>query len=316
MLLLAALSHGCSEEMPLDPTAKALFVIVDGIPADVIESVPTPNLDAIGGERGYARAYVGGAPGKESESPTVSAVSYNSLLTGTWSNKNNVWDNDISDPNYGYWDIFRVAKNHDPSLRTAVFSTWLDNRTKLLGDCMEEAGGCKLDYFFDGFELDTNRFPHDPRAHYIRDIDALVTEETARYVEAEGPDLSWVYLQYTDDIGHEFGDGPEMIAAVQLMDDQVGRIWSAVSSRQMTHNEDWMMLVTTDHGRDTETGREHGGHTERERTIWIVTNSDKLNARFQELPAIVDVFPSIAAHLKLDIPEKIRNQLDGQSFVD
>ena len=307
---------GSETTRPPAPVPKVIFIIIDGIPADVIESVATPNLDAISGQRGYTRAYVGGMPGEPSESPTISAVGYNSLLTGTWSNKHNVWDNDVSHPNYGYWDIFRIAKTHDPSLQTAVFSTWLDNRTKLLGDGLEAAGGLKLDYHFDGFELDTERFPHDLMAYYIRDIDEIVADEAARYVEIEGPDLSWVYLEYSDDVGHRYGDGREMIAAVQFMDAQIGKIWSAVRSRQQTHNEDWMLLITTDHGRDADTGRGHGGQTERERLIWIVTNSDNLNSRFYELPAIVDILPSIARHLRLKIPADIQAQLDGQSFVD
>jgi predicted AlkP superfamily pyrophosphatase or phosphodiesterase len=295
---------------------KAIFLIVDGIPADVIESVSTPNLDAISGVRGYTRSYVGGSPGEESESPTVSAVSYNSLLTGTWSNKNNVWTNTIVDPNYQYWDIFRIAKKHDPSLQTAIFSTWTDNRSKLLGDGLEEAGGYKLDHYADGFELDTERFPHDLMADYIRQIDEVVANEAAEYVASEGPDLSWVYLQYTDDVAHRFGDGAEMIAAVELMDDQLGRIWNAVEQRQQTSNEDWMIIVTTDHGRDAETGMSHGGQTTRERTAWIVTNVERLNSRFRETPAIVDILPSIAKHMQLDMPATIREQLDGQSFVD
>ena len=154
---------------------KALFIIVDGIPADVVESTLTPNLDAISGQRGYTRAYVGGIKGQPSQSPTVSAVGYNSLLTGTWSNKHNVWDNDVNDPNYDYWDIFRIAKAHDTSLRTALFSTWTDNRTKLLGDGLTEAGGKKLDYYFDGCEHDTDRFPHDELRDYIRNIDHLLS---------------------------------------------------------------------------------------------------------------------------------------------
>jgi hypothetical protein len=39
---------------------KALFVIVDGIAADVIEQQPTPNLDKIAKAGGYTRAHVGG----------------------------------------------------------------------------------------------------------------------------------------------------------------------------------------------------------------------------------------------------------------
>ncbi len=295
---------------------KAIFIIVDGIPADVIEEVSTPNLDAIAGARGYTRSYVGGSPGEESESPTVSAVGYNSLLTGTWSNKNNVWTNAVVEPNYEYWDIFRIAKNHDPALQTAIFSTWTDNRTKLLGDGLDAAGGYKLDHYADGFELDTERFPHDLMATYIREIDEVVANEAAEYVASEGPDLSWVYLEYTDDVAHRYGDGAEMTAAVKRMDDQVGRIWSAVEQRQQTRDEDWMVIVTTDHGRDAETGMSHGEQTMRERTTWIVTNVENLNSRFRETPAIVDILPSIATYMQLDMPATIREQLDGQSFVD
>lgn len=316
-LLAAALVSGCANvaDAPTS-TPKAIFIIVDGIPADVLENTSTPVLDSISSEGGYTRAYVGGEIGGESESPTSSAIGYNNLLTGTWANKHNVYDNEVNAPNYDYWDIFRIAKAHNPSLQTAVFSTWTDNRTKLIGDGLEAAGGKKIDYAFDGFELDEERFPHDMLAKYIRNIDELVTDEAARYVETNGPDLSWVYLEYTDSMGHGYGDGPVMTAAVEHMDGQIGRIWSAVQNRQKAHDEDWVIIITTDHGRDAETGQGHGNQTERERTTWIVTNSDDLNERYGQTPAIVDILPSIATHLQLEIPANIRDQLDGQSFID
>src|SRR5882762_5591246 len=92
---------------------KAIFVIVDGIPADVIEKLSTPALDSIAKAGAYMRAYVGGENGEYSQTPTISAVGYNSLLTGTWVNKHNVWDNDIKDPNYNYPTIFRLVKTAD-----------------------------------------------------------------------------------------------------------------------------------------------------------------------------------------------------------
>tara|TARA_B100001750_G_C15427085_1_gene556097 strand:+ start:289 stop:1203 length:915 start_codon:yes stop_codon:yes gene_type:complete len=294
---------------------KAIFVIVDGIPADVLEIVATPNLDAISAVGGYTRAYVGGTIDTPSESPTVSAVGYMSLLTGTWANKHNVWNNYILKPDYDYWDIFRLAKVHDESLETAIFSTWTDNRTKLIGDGLERAGGNKLDYYFDGFEKDTERFPHDSAKNYLQQIDDLVATEAARYIRENGPALSWVYLEHTDAIGHQYGDSPEMTQAIELMDNRIGLLWAAVSSRQIEHGEDWLLIVTTDHGRDLRTGKNHGGQSERERTIWIVTNHDELKESFYRSPGIVDIMPSIATHINLAIPPHIAKTLDGQSFI-
>ena len=316
-LIIAIISAGCQvDPVPGTKTPKAVFIIVDGIPADVIESVSTPNLDKIGNGDGYARAYVGGEAGGPTESPTISAVGYNSLLTGTWANKHNVWGNGVVNPDYSYWDIFRIAKVHETSLQTAIFSTWTDNRTKLLGDGLEAAGGNKLDYHYDGFELDTERFPHDEAGHYIGEIDAIVAAEAARYIRENGPDLSWIYLEHTDGIAHVHGDGPEQVQAVQLMDAQMGAIWSSINDRQDNYDEDWLLVITTDHGRDAATGKGHGGQSERERTTWIVTNSTRLNARFRDMPAIVDILPSIAVHMQLGIPESVQDQLDGQTFID
>ncbi|MCP4048519.1 MAG: hypothetical protein GY732_21280 [Gammaproteobacteria bacterium] len=151
---------------------------------------------------------------------------------------------------------------------------------------------------------------------YISDIDEFVSTEAGRYIASEGPDLSWIYLQYTDDAGHSFGDGPQLDEAVRLMDVQLGRVWDAIGKRETETGEDWLIIVTTDHGRDAETGKGHGGQTERERTTWIVTNSTNLNDHFGDKTAVVDILPSIATHMGLGIPASIETQLDGVSFID
>lgn len=297
-------------------TKKALFIILDGISPDVIEKVNTPNLDKISKVGGYTHAYVGGEKDGYSETPTISAVGYNSLLTGTWVNKHNVRGNDIKAPNYHYWTLFRFLEEQYPDKKTAIFSTWLDNRTKLIGEGLPETGNIQLDYHFDGFELDTVQFPHGKDRKFIHHIDEHVTDEAARYVKANGPDLSWVYLEYTDDMGHMYGDSQQMYEAVEIADDQVGRIWESIQYREANHNEDWLIVITTDHGRDAETGKHHGGQSERERATWITTNAQNLNNYFKnEVPGVVDIFPTIARFLELDIPREQAMEIDGVPLI-
>nr|WP_222942351.1 alkaline phosphatase family protein [Arenibacter arenosicollis] len=299
-----------------EPNTKIVFVIVDGISADVIEKLDTPNLDAIAKQGGYTRAYVGGVNDGYSETPTISAVGYSSLLTGTWANKHNVWGNGIKDPNYNYWTIFRYAKEHRPEIKTAIFSTWLDNRTKLVGESLPQTDHLALNYHFDGFELDTLNFPHDEDRKYIHKIDEKVVNEAARYIKAESPDLSWVYLEYTDDMGHRYGDSDQFHNAITIMDQQIGRLFKAMEFRQNNYGEDWQIFITTDHGRDKETGKGHGGQSERERLTWIVTNARDVNDYFTEgTPGIVDILPAMLRSLEISPKRDRAFEIDGVSIT-
>ncbi len=292
---------------------KVVFVIIDGVEAEVFERVPTPNMDAIAKTGGYTRAHVGGEKGGYSETPTISAPGYNCLMTGTWANKHNVWGNGIKKPNYNYWSAFRFIEELAPEKETAIFSTWLDNRTKLIGEGLDEAGRVKIDYHFDGFENDKEAFPHDNDRLFIHNIDEHVVAEATRYIKEKGPDFSWVYLEYTDDMGHKYGNSEQTDAAIRMADDQMGKIWEAIQYRQKEKDEEWMLFITTDHGRSAETGgKSHGAQSDRERATWIVMGGAQPNAYFGSGDnAIVDILPTALNFMGIEVPKDKVYELDG-----
>ena len=59
---------------------KVVFVIADGIPYDQILTHKMPNLQKLVKSGGISEAYVGGEKYGYTETPTISAVGYNSLF--------------------------------------------------------------------------------------------------------------------------------------------------------------------------------------------------------------------------------------------
>nr|GFC78095.1 hypothetical protein [Tanacetum cinerariifolium] len=234
------------------------------------------------------------------------------LLTGTWGYKHNVWDNAVKAPNYQYKNIFRLLKEARPAAKIGIFSTWLDNRTKLIGEGLPTAGNLKFDFKADGYELDTVAFPHDKGSLYTHNIDEKVVAEAAQCLRQNAPDLSWVYLEYTDDMGHRFGDSEQQQRALGYVDEQVGKLWAAIHERTQQHAEDWLLVLTTDHGRDATTGRNHGGQSTRERATWLVLSDKNANAYAKRPPvSITDVLPTIARFMQLPLPQATQRELDG-----
>lgn len=295
-------------------TRKAVYIVLDGIPADYIERVRPTHIFDIARQGGYARAYTGGEVGGYSQTPTISAIGYMNILTGTWMNKHRVNGNSNLKPNYNYWSIFRLAKAQKKPCKTALFSSWTDNRTVLIGAGKPETGNLAIDYVYDGYELDEARFPPRPDQLHIFSIDSVVSHEAAQCIRRDAPDLSWVYLWYTDSGFHLFGDGAYMDRYVRKTDELVGLIWQAVQYREAHFDEEWMVIVTTDHGRN-ESGHDHGGQLNRERSVWISTNIRQLNRHFTHASlSLVDIQPTLSRFMGFEVPQEVAFERDGISF--
>jgi hypothetical protein len=116
-------------------------------------------------------------------------------------------------------------------------------------------------------------------------------------------------------MGHEYGDSKQMEQAVTHLDHQIGTLWKAIQYRQKKHKEQWLIIITTDHGRSAVDGRGHGGQSSRERSGWIIANTTLNEYADRYDAAIVDIMPTIARHLKIEIPLEARREVDGIPLI-
>lgn len=75
-----------------------------------------------------------------------------------------------------------------------------------------------------------------------------------------------------------------------------------------------MVIVTTDHGRN-ESGHDHGGQLNRERSVWISTNIRQLNRHFTHASlSLVDIQPTLSRFMGFEVPQEVAFERDGISF--
>lgn len=294
---------------------KVLYVIIDGVENHFLEMAHPPTIYDIANTGLFGKAFCGGEIGRYSQSPTISAIGYTNILTGTWMNKHNVLGNSNIQTNYNYWSIFRIAKNQKREVKTAVFTSWTDNTTLLIGKGRAETDQLKIDYVYDGYDTDTVRFPRKPMDLHIMEIDSVICQNAAQCVRQQAPDLSWVYLWYPDDAFHIRGFGDFAKDVLLREDGYLSHVWDAIRYRESQFQEDWMVIVTTDHGR-TEDGHHHGGQSESERATWIATNRKDVNSHFRsETLSQVDINPTICRFMDFDVLADVAWEQDGMPFI-
>lgn len=101
-------------------------------------------------------------------------------------------------------------------------------------------------------------------------IDAEIASIATAALRQKGFDAGFVHFGEIDDASHIFGlAGDEYRDAIRRVDTHVKKVLSEVSRRSDELGEDWLVVITTDHGHLDEGG--HGGTTDRERESWIIT---------------------------------------------
>ena len=284
---LLTLSLGCGDD-GASSTKHALVIGVDGVRADALQQVSTPNIDALIAEGAISYdAFAGGELGTSTEQPTFSGPGWSSILTGVWIDKHGVDFNLFVGSRFDeYPHFFRRIREHKADAYLSSFVTWgpINEFIVAPGDADEE------------FSPDTETSAEG---------DAMVTVAVVAHLAEQTPDVVFVHLDNPDFQGHLYDFSlmvPEYTQALETVDTQIGRVLDAVRGRPTYANEDWLVVVMTDHG-----GLEflHGGQSAEERTIPFIASggATRRGATISPGPGHTAVPPTVLRHLGIPVDE-------------
>ncbi|MFI5529523.1 alkaline phosphatase family protein [Kitasatospora sp. NPDC051853] len=274
----AALTAGPLARTALAATAltpKVLVIGLDGTMLNRIKDADAPNLDALmaGGLTAASSLYAN--PMAE----TSSGPGWSTIATGVWPDKHNVVNNNFTAPNFAaYPDWLTRAENARPGLSTYVVASWASIPNTIYSA-----------------KVDTRIAT--PSAEY----DTGTTSRAVAQLRDANPDAVFVQLDNVDHAGHASGSASQAyLDAIKGVDAQVGQIVAAVRGRATYAQENWLIMVTADHGH-TPTGG-HGGSTWEERQTFVIANGGGMAAGSVRYDVrIVDIAPTALAHLGIAV---------------
>ncbi len=237
---------------------RVLLIGIDGVRSDAMQAADTPAMDALiaTGAVSYD-AFAGGIPGTATQQVTSSGTGWSSILTGTWTNKHGVTSNDFSGDNYeDYPHFFRRIKEVNSAACTASIVQWSPIDTYIVGP---------VDTFTD----------HRATAGGGQSV----ADQASAYLAGNNPDVLMLHFDDVDHAGHGSGysaTNSTYLAAIEKVDDQIGEVMEALEERPNFAVEDWLIIITTDHGG---LGTGHGGQSVDERTIFFIASGGTISNR-------------------------------------
>jgi predicted AlkP superfamily pyrophosphatase or phosphodiesterase len=273
-------------ELPPGPDGssarKALVVLLDGVRFDRLTQASTPVLDGLAATGFLAPTRIFGTD----VAPTLSGPAISSIATGVWPDKHRVPGNQLHGHALKrYPDFLTRLEAAVPPRRTFAGLDWAP-----LG--LPQDGG---PVFSDAIATKIALATDQTWAAYRLD-DARLLDAAVRILRERDPDAAFVYLGATDMAAHEFGClGAQYRQAIETCDRQVGELLAALDARSGRADEQWLVIVVTDHGHLDEGG--HGGDSDAERTAWMLVAGAGAPTRAPATLANVDVAPTVLAHL-------------------
>lgn len=242
---------------------KVLVLGYDGFRFDALEALlqdTNTSLKDVGLAGGLYVMYAGGE--EESLQETSTAPGWASILTGAWSDQTQVYDNE--DEKSSDTETFLMSMEKI-GYTSAYISSWAPHfDTTYRADIEQiQKEGLPISYVQTSDDADTLQ----TTLNFIVDPDSL------EKADAMDLDIVFTIFEYSDHEGHTSGfstSNPAYMKACRDADSAGKQILEAVENRKNYEQEDWLILITSDHG-GTAMGS-HGGQSEGERTTWLAIN--------------------------------------------
>jgi len=286
-------------------TPKSLLVALDGVRPDALGHADTPNIDALidgSWQAGYRGTYSHVAQNLY-DADTVSGPNHCAIMTGATGAQHGVSSNsDVGSGDFvSYPHYLQLLEQHDPTLSTAYLFTWgtdslIPSGADYIKDSDDQANVARIVAMIDG-SLD------DPQG-----------DDGTSWTAGTDPDAIFMFFDDPDHAGHSYGfslEVPEYIAALEVLDTQLGQILDAIAARPSFEDEDWQIVITSDHG-GYETG--HGGGGAPKHTIpFLVSSRAAMQPAVAPVTEIIDAVPTVLDHMGVAIPSSLDGKVLAQS---
>ena len=262
------------------PEPHVLMIFIDGWRPDSIAAADTPTIDMLMQNSAYSMKM-------RVEDTTISGSGHSSYLTGVHRDKHNVHNNNFSNSNYEeYPHWFHHLKSANLGKYTAAYHNWWPMANKAFESC----AGCVNKLFYGN--------------------DAEISEELANDLAVKQMDTATLFLDDMDAAGHGYGFSisvDEYIEAMNVTDERIGIVMDAMFARTNYAEEDWMVIVSTDHGG---TGYSHGQNIPEHREVPLIIWGAETPGPIWPNPDAVDIVPTALNHFGIEIDPEW--ELDGR----
>jgi len=274
-----------------------LVIGIDGLRPDAMQKANTPNIDALiqNGTVSFQCQILGE---RYRKNDTVTAPGWSSILTGVWADKHGVQDNSFKGKQFDtYPHFFARIKSQFPLLKTASFLDLPRTNEYIVAHA---------DFQYGYLES----VPARSRAGK----DALIATEASKLIAAKDYQAVFVYFGNCDGVGHKKGfhpSVPQYRDVIHQTDSYIGKLLSAIKSRPNHEDENWLILLTADHG-GKGTGHSRGQKVPEILNVpFIVSGGEAKRGALGDKIYIVDIATTALTHLGVTVMPDWK--LDGKA---